>query len=166
MNFWWLLHVCLPLLFAGVVFGLGRLFPVQQSMKQKPSYQPPGWVFGVAWFYITFTLGALCSWSLQRSQNGSVLLLPLTLLLLWCAWIVNESFKQNSAWGGFNAISTGLLIGSGVLLTVYMVETYTVLGSFTYFLIPAVVWLFVATSLNGYLNNENGLATKQKMERI
>lgn len=150
----WIWRIALPILFFALVFGTGQFFPVTSSRTSKAEYQPPGWVFAVAWAYITLTTGLLFSLTIEKNQDWLTKLLPVCLLILWCSWIVNDSLTTEKGSKVQTMTSTSILILSGVFLCVYLSKAYACVGGIAYLLLPGVLWMFIATSLNGYLNNK------------
>lgn len=156
---WWVLHFIIPLVIFSLIFGFGRLFPFSETMKEEVSYikeeAPPGWVFAAAWFYTSLAVGLICSLSIVQTKKWIYLVLPLLLVSTWCAWIVNEHTRNTKKDRTIeNTLSTGLLILSGVFLSLYMSEMCAVVGPIGYVLLPSVFWLFLAIFLNGYSNHQ------------
>ena len=157
------LLACIPVL---GVFLTGRIFPIQQHKKDRAPYQPPGWVFSVVWTYVTFALGLV--WVLDLSRTLDKLqscILPFLLVSFWCAWIINESyFPPPSFTIPQKVTSSVLLITSGVLLCLFTMYSRWYVGKIAYILTPGIVWLFLATSLNGYTNNKISVINNKQTE--
>ncbi len=116
----------------------------------KAPWTPPGWVFGFAW-----TLIMLCfSWYLaelfvlRKSVN------------LWLVYAFQVALNISWNWFFFNQHHTkvGLLVLVLLLLVIiYFFITFRSdrLKYAKYLLLPYIIWLCIATSLNGYivLNN-------------
>lgn len=116
----------------------------------KAPWTPPGWVFGAAW-----TLIMLCfSWYLSElfSNRASK--------LLWLLYVFQVVLNVSWNWIFFNQhfIAIGLIvIATLTLVIVYYFITFRNdrLKMAKYLLLPYLIWLCIATSLNAYivLNN-------------
>lgn len=144
------------LIFAPIlaVFLTSWIYPMPPNEQEhKPPYQPPPWVFGVVWAYITLALGFLGAWGFRTSTTGRPyqLLFPALIVAFLCAWLVNANDTPTMTQ---KVTSTTLLICGGVLLCLYVAFQNKCVGNVAYILTPGIAWMFVAASLNGYLNNE------------
>jgi len=112
----------------------------------KASWTPPGWVFGAAWSFIM-----LCfSWYLTElfyNRNSKFLW-----LLYGFQFILNTSWN----WFFFNQhmVKAGFIIIT--LLTVVIIYYFITFRNdrikyAKYLLLPYIIWLCIATSLNGYV---------------
>ncbi|WP_299116214.1 TspO/MBR family protein [uncultured Winogradskyella sp.] len=116
------------------------------SNLNKAPWTPPGWVFGFAWTTIMLCFSYyLAELFVERSKTT----LWFVFLL---AWLLNVSWS----WFFFNQkmISTGLIVL--ILLTLiilYLFVTYRHdrLKWAKYLLLPYLIWLCIATSLNSYI---------------
>ena len=112
----------------------------------KAPWTPPGWVFGAAW-----TLIMLCfSWYLMElfTQRAS--------RFLWMLYGFQVLLNVSWNWIFFNQhmVNVGLVIISLLtLLILYYFITFRNdrLKNIKYLLLPYLVWLCIATSLNGYV---------------
>lgn len=112
----------------------------------KAPWTPPGWVFGVAWTFIM-----LCfSWYLaelfkDRKSN-----------FLWTVFGIQVLLNVGWNWVFFNQHLTtlGLIIISLLLVVIlYFFITFRSdrLKYAKYLLLPYLIWLCIATSLNAYV---------------
>lgn len=132
-----------------LVFTTNRLFPFSDAYQMQPApFQPPGWFFTFAWTYITLTLGATTAYTIHQTSDWTNVALSVLLVVAWCAWIVNESRHADS--NNKSLVSLSLLVTSGAILCMFVAEIRAKIGWFSYLLLPAVVWLFVACALQGY----------------
>jgi tryptophan-rich sensory protein len=136
--------------------GIGGLFTETgvssdwyQNLDKAP-WTPPGWVFGTAWtlimiclsFYMTYAWGAV---------NKRVLLIG----LFGTQWLLNVLW--NPVFFKYHEVFFGLVII--VLLTLligYFLFAYmSKLKLVSLLLLPYLLWLLIATSLNAhiYINN-------------
>lgn len=129
-----------------VTAGLALLFTDTESAwyisLNKPSFQPPGWVFGVVWS-IVYTLYAvsLTFAQLKDVPKKTYILYALQALLnvLWCLFFFTLHMPYTSL----------------VIILAYLVVTYlTIRNTYSYskiaslVLIPQGIWLIIATVLN------------------
>lgn len=115
----------------------------------KAPWTPPGWVFGVAWTTIMLCFSIYMAYLYKLKPNATVLSL------------FTVQFILNTIWGYlfFNIHLVGLSLTVIVLLT-FVIAVFTVLfknllKAKTLLILPYLIWLCIATSLNGYivLNN-------------
>ena len=112
----------------------------------KAPWTPPGWVFGVAWSTIMFCF----SWYLTElfSNRASK--------FLWLLYTFQVVLNVSWNWIFFNQhfISVGfftILILTMVLLYYFITFRNDKLKYAKYLLVPYIIWLCIATSLNGYI---------------
>ena len=112
----------------------------------KAPWTPPGWVFGAAWTFIM-----LCfSWYLTElfdNRNSK---------FLWALY--GFQFILNVSWNWFffnqHMVKAGFLVIT--LLTIVMIYYFITFRNdrikyAKYLLLPYIIWLCIATSLNGYV---------------
>jgi tryptophan-rich sensory protein len=118
------------------------------NLNQAP-WTPPGWVFGVAWTTIMICFSVYMAILFKRLDNSTVIMLFATQFVLNIVW--NYIF--------FNQHLVGLGFTTILLLT-FVVAVFTIkyiqkMGMLTLLILPYLIWLCIASSLNGYilLNN-------------
>jgi tryptophan-rich sensory protein len=120
-----------------------------QNLNKAP-WTPPGWVFGVAWTFIM-----LCfSWYLAelfKDRNSR---------FLWSIYSLQVILNVGWNWIFFNQhmVTVGLAVINLLLIVIfYFFITFRSdrLKYAKYLLLPYLLWLCIATSLNAYivLNN-------------
>lgn len=113
----------------------------------KAPWTPPGWVFGAAWFSLMFCFSIYMTKLVITFKNPNSKLIKLFLL----QWILNVSwnyifFNQHFTIAGFVVIiSLWLLVG--YLTFEYIKKT----KYYTLFILPYLVWMTIATSLNAFI---------------
>ncbi len=142
------------LLFLIINFGglfLGGLFTGEgvpsdwyQNLNKAP-WTPPGWVFGAAWttIMICFSVYMAILWKKITLKN---------LLYLYIAeFILNVIW--NPLFFHFKWINVALLsISLLTILIIYMAVSLRVEMRYkTLLIFPYLIWLIIATSLNGYI---------------
>ncbi|TCK64885.1 TspO/MBR related protein [Winogradskyella wandonensis] len=112
----------------------------------KAPWTPPGWVFGAAWTFIM-----LCfSWYLAELFHNRAS------KFLWILFSIEVLLNVSWNWFFFNQHLAGLgllIISLLTLLIIYFFITFRNdrLKYAKYLLLPYIIWLCVATSLNGYV---------------
>ncbi|TXD51245.1 MULTISPECIES: TspO/MBR family protein [unclassified Polaribacter] len=111
----------------------------------KAPWTPPGWVFGAAWTLImicfSMYLGKL--FSVENTQKMKVIfLLQFVLNVSWNYLF----FNQHLVLLGLIAIT--LLTA---LLCIYFFKFSDKVGNYKFLLLPYIIWLCIATSLNLYI---------------
>ncbi|GGD07233.1 TspO/MBR family protein [Hyunsoonleella pacifica] len=115
----------------------------------KAPWTPPGWVFGAAWTTIMLCFSVYMAYLYRLKPNITVIGL----------FIIQ--FALNTTWGllffNLHFVGLGLTV---ILLLTFVVGVFTVLfkndlRAKTLLILPYLLWLCIATSLNGYiiLNN-------------
>jgi tryptophan-rich sensory protein len=112
------------------------------NLNQAP-WTPPGWVFGVAWTTIMICFSIFMAYLYTKSPTKEVVLLFSLQFVLNVIW--NFIF--------FNQHQIGLGLIVILLLTIlifYFFFRFSAIQS-RYLLLPYMIWLCVATSLNAYI---------------
>ena len=117
---------------------------------EKAPWTPPGWVFGFAWstIMICFSIFMAYSWSAVRNKKNLI-----TLFII--QWFLNVCW--NPTFFYYHNVLIGLIIITGLTLVVSgFIFTYWAELKFKVVLIlPYLIWLCIATSLNGYILLKN-----------
>lgn len=119
--------------------------PVSEWYVQlnKAPWTPEGWVFGVAWTSIMICFSIYLAYVFKNNSSNSLKLLFAIQVFLNVVW--------NYAFFNLHQVGLGLLII--VLLTIvifYFFFRFNI-KPFKYLLLPYMVWLCLATSLNVYI---------------
>lgn len=116
----------------------------------KAQWTPPGWVFGAAWTTIMILLGIYMTYAWPVIENKKLLV-----GLYAAQWILNVGW--NPTFFYYHNVLIGLLVISvltaliGFILFYYWSE----LKLKSMLMAPYLIWLIVATSLNGYILLKN-----------
>lgn len=115
-----------------------------QNLNKAP-WSPPGWVFGAAWSTIMVCFSIYMAFLYQAKPSNKVVALFGVQFFLNIIW--NYIF--------FNQHQVGLGLGVIVLLTLllatFLVSYYKTLHAKSLLILPYLIWLCVATSLNAYI---------------
>ncbi len=116
----------------------------------KAPWTPPGWVFGFAWttIMVCFSIYLAYLWPLAANRNRLILLFVVQ-------WILNVGW--NPCFFYFHNVMFGLvLIVALTLIVIALLFMYWQnLGIKSIYILPYVLWLLIATSLNAYILIKN-----------
>lgn len=116
----------------------------------KAPWTPPGWVFGAAWttIMICFSFYMANAWSVVEDKK-------LLILLFAVQWILNVSW--NPTFFYYHNVLSALFIISALTILVGFILFYywPALKLNSILLLPYLIWLLIATSLNGYILVKN-----------
>ena len=119
-----------------------------QSLIKAP-WNPPGWLFGVAWFSIMACFAVYLSWAYPKANRKQFLLLFIP------QWILNVGW--NYVFFNQQLIDLGVIIL--ILLTGIVYATLVVfhktLKTKSLLIVPYCLWLVLACSLNIYIAIHN-----------
>ena len=127
----------IPILIAILIcFGVGCTASYFQSESilnwypalEKPSCTPPDIAFPIAWSFIYLCMG-------------------ISIGLIWHIWTIRRQMIIRLF--GFQLLFNFLVLD--VLVIYYMIESYPVRKSSAYLFVPYLLWLLLATYLNGYI---------------
>ncbi|MBU2928676.1 TspO/MBR family protein [Winogradskyella psychrotolerans] len=112
----------------------------------KAPWTPPGWVFGAAWTLIMVCFSVYLSFLFSIRNSKFVVFVYGIATLLNVSW--NYMF--------FNQHLTNLGFVNIILLTLVIIYFFITFGDdkltqIKYLLLPYIIWLCIATSLNGYV---------------
>ena len=118
------------------------------NLNQAP-WTPAGWVFGVAWTTIMFCFSVYMAYLYKLKPTNMVIVLFTIQFVFNVIW--------NYAFFNQHFVGPGFII---IFLLTCVVATFTFLfkkemGLKTILILPYLIWLCIASSLNGYilLNN-------------
>lgn len=112
---------------------------------EKAPWTPPGWVFGAAWTTIMICFSIYLSNLFKNHYSSTILRLFIVQVILNVGWNY-VFFNQHEVFGGLIVI---LLLTS---LIFYFFFTFKKqVQNYSYLLLPYMIWLCIATSLNLYI---------------
>ena len=133
----------------GALMGKGPVSDWYLGLDKAP-WTPPGWVFGAAWTFImiTFAFYMAYAWEFLSSSN----------FLLWIfilQWVLNVAW--NPIFFRFHMTSLGLAFVLALTIVVaYIFLAYLAPMKWkSLYILPYLVWLVLATSLNAYVVIKN-----------
>ncbi len=120
--------------------------------QNKAPWTPPGWVFGAAWFFIMACLSVfmfLVSKKYSFSEQAFFYSLFIVQVVLNIAW--------NPVFFKYHFVLAGLIIIGLLTIVVFLLFWWGTknMGIKSLLILPYVVWLLIATSLNAYVLVKN-----------
>lgn len=114
------------------------------QLNQAP-WTPPGWVFGAAWTTIMICFSIYMAFLVLKNSSREVR------LLFFVQWILNVSW--NYVFFNQHRVGLGLfiIVALTVVVGLLMIRYKPELKAKSLFILPYLVWLCIATSLNGYI---------------
>lgn len=122
----------------------------------KPSFQPPGWLFGPVWTTL-YTLMGIAVWRVVRVS-------PRTRGVRWALALFALQLVLNAAWSpvffGAHAIGAALVILSALALVLVatIVTFWRIDRPAAFLLVPYLAWVSFATILNATILHLNPAA--------
>ena len=115
------------------------------SLNQAP-WTPPGWFFGFAWTTIMLCFSIYMAFAWDKIKNHKKLA-----ILFGIQWILNIAW--NPIFFGAREFLFGLITISSLTLLMgfFLVYYYRDLKFISILVLPYVLWLITATSLNAYI---------------
>ncbi|WP_412767088.1 TspO/MBR family protein [Tenacibaculum platacis] len=115
-----------------------------QSLNKAP-WTPPGWVFGAAWTFIMICFSIYLGYLFSISNTKAVKITFLIQLILNISW--NFIFFNQK----LVALGVVVLILLIITLLYFFVNLSTDIKKVRLLLLPYIIWLCIATSLNLYI---------------
>ncbi|TWO31685.1 tryptophan-rich sensory protein [Seonamhaeicola sediminis] len=144
-----LLIIFLVINFGGLALGnwfMGNGPQTQWYLSlNKAPWTPPGWVFGVAWFSIMVCFSIYMAYLYKLIPEYQVILLFGIQFMLNVSWNYVFFNKQYIALGFIVILLLTLVIA--LLLYLYAKP----LKSINLLILPYLLWLIIASTLNGYI---------------
>ena len=146
----------IPILIAILIcFGVGCTASDFQSEAilnwyptlDKPSLTPPDMAFPIAWSLIYLCMGISIGliWHMWTIRRQMIIRLFGFQLLFNFTWSIFFFYLRSPLLGFAN------ILVLDVLVVYYMIESYPVKKSSAYLFVPYLLWLILATYLNGYI---------------
>ncbi|MBE2247142.1 MAG: tryptophan-rich sensory protein [Candidatus Competibacteraceae bacterium] len=115
---------------------------------QKPSFNPPSWLFGPVWsilyLLIAISAGMICQNKFHPLRNKAIFIYLLQLILN-LAWSFLFFYFQQLLWAFIEILLLGMMIGVTIILF------YRINRIASYLLIPYFLWVSFASLLNFFL---------------
>lgn len=115
------------------------------SLNKAP-WTPPGWVFGAAWSTIMLCFAIYMAFAVKATNELRTLM-----VLFGIQWVLNVVW--NPVFFYFNHVTAGLIIISllTILIAVFLFRYWLRMKWKSLLIMPYLIWLLIATSLNAYI---------------
>ena len=121
-------------------FGNGWYDPLE-----KPSFQPPGWAFGVVWTTLYALMGVALAMVLRAPASRER---SLGLVLFVVQLVLNLGWSPIFFGGGMIDVAFLVILAMNVLVTATIIAFWQVKPLAGMLLLPYLAWLCLATALN------------------
>lgn len=146
------LRITVFLLLNFAALGIGGMFTGRGVASDwyaglhKAPWTPPGWVFGAVWTFIMLSFSVYMAQLWPLADNKKLLL-----MLYALQWVLNVSW--NPCFFYFRQVLPALCIITALTgLTIALLMLYRQqLQLWSLLILPYVLWLCIATSLNAYI---------------
>lgn len=112
----------------------------------KAPWTPPGWVFGFSWtiIMICFSIFMAYAWDAVENRNTLITLYVIQLVL---------NVGWNPIFFNWHMVVLGLVVITSLTLLIFTFfgKYRREMGAKIYLLLPYMIWLVIATSLNAYV---------------
>lgn len=123
--------------------GAGSRSEWYQGLEIAP-WTPPGWVFGAAWFSIMLCFAVFMAYTVDLKAFNLLLLLLIIQLVLNIGW--NAVFFRYHLTG----LSLIIILALTIVVTAIFFMHVRTMPAKSLLVLPYVLWLLLATSLNWY----------------
>lgn len=146
-----ILKLVIALLITIGLGSLGGLFTYPEiktwyATLQKPSFQPPNWLFGPVWtlLYTLMGIGVYLVWKLPATarRNKALAVFMIQFILNFC-WSIIFFNQHQTGWAFIEIIVMWVCI----LLTIIQFSKLSYPAA--WLLVPYILWVSFATVLNG-----------------
>lgn len=135
----------IALAIGGLFTGSGVSSNWYQELNKAP-WTPPGWVFGAAWTFImvAFSFFMAFWWEIAEHKKEVAILFGIQ-------WVLNVS------WNPVFFYAQQVILGLLVITSLTVLVSYLFFGNWKklrikiIFILPYLIWLVIATSLNAYI---------------
>ena len=111
----------------------------------KAPWTPPGWVFGFAWTTIMLCFSVYMATLYAKTKSVK------TVILYAMQWMLNVAWNPIFFYLHNPIIGLIVIVALTSLVTYFLFRYRSSQKGFSLLLLPYVIWLFIATSLNAYV---------------
>ena len=112
----------------------------------KAPWTPPGWVFGFAWTTIMLCFSVYMATLYTKTKSVK------TIILLYAIqWVLNVVWNPIFFYLHKPIIGLIVIVALTSLVTYFLFRYRSLQKGYTLLLLPYVIWLFIATTLNAYV---------------
>ena len=129
----------------GLLMGEGPQSDWYEQLNKAP-WTPPGWSFGVAWTIIMFCFSLYMAFLWPLAENR-----PLLTGLYTLQWVLNVSWNPSFFYFHEALAALAVIVTLTLLVGFFLWFYWPAIKTQSLLLLPYLVWLVIATSLNGYI---------------
>ena len=120
-----------------------------QNLNKAP-WTPSGWVFGAAWSTIMICFAIYMAYAYKLTDNTKLLV-----FLFSIQWLLNASW--NPIFFYYKNVLWGLIIIEMLTILIFSLffNYFTNLKIKSFLIMPYIIWLLIASSLNAYILFKN-----------
>jgi len=112
----------------------------------KAPWTPPGWVFGFAWTTIMLCFSVYVATLYTKTKSVKKII-----LLYAIQWVLNVAWNPIFFYIHKPIIGLIVIVALTSLVTYFLFRYRSLQKGYALLLLPYVIWLFIATSLNAYV---------------
>jgi tryptophan-rich sensory protein len=112
----------------------------------KAPWTPPGWVFGFAWTTIMLCFSVYVATLYTKTKSVKKII-----LLYAIQWVLNVAWNPIFFYIHKPIIGLIVIVALTSLVTYFLFSYRSLQKGYALLLLPYVIWLFIATSLNAYV---------------
>ena len=129
----------------GLLMGEGPQSDWYEQLNKAP-WTPPGWSFGVAWTIIMFCFSLYMAFLWPLAENR-----PLLTGLYTLQWLLNVGWNPSFFYFHEALAALAVIVTLTLLVGFFLWFYWPAIKTQSLLLLPYLVWLVIATSLNGYI---------------
>jgi tryptophan-rich sensory protein len=133
----------------GLFTGMGVPSEWYVGLAKAP-WTPPGWVFGFAWTSIMLLFSVYLAYLWSVTENKRLLL-----ALFVIQWVLNVGWNPTFFYYHQVLAAFFIIVALTALLGFFLMNYYSEMKLKSALVLPYVIWLFIATSLNAYILVKN-----------
>lgn len=133
----------------GIFTGKGVPSQWYQNLNKAP-WTPPGWMFGAAWTFIMIALAFYMAYAWENIAKPNLLI-----VLFAIQWILNVSW--NPLFFKYHEVMIALMVIAAltIVVAVILFLFFYNMKYWSLLLLPYLIWLIIATSLNAFILFKN-----------
>lgn len=128
----------------GILMGSGPASEWYKNLNQAP-WTPPGWAFGAAWTTIMIAFSIYMAVALKQERKNK------TWGLYFIQWILNVGWNPVFFKYHYTLAALFMIIFLTMLIASITIKFFSDLNWISIFILPYLIWLIIACSLNAYI---------------
>jgi len=129
----------------GMFTGSGVVSDWYQQLNQAP-WTPPGWVFGAAWTSIMICFSFYIAFVWDDFANRKI-----NIVLYLTQWVLNVIWNPIFFYYHFTVFALFIILLLTLLIAFILYRNRAFMKWKSILIMPYLIWLLIATSLNAYI---------------